>query len=227
MGKRIKGWLQYRKLKASQVLGAWLTESVPVYADSDGMARVIDRIEEAEIVPDVIVIDTLARCFDGDENQQADMGRFVAGVDRLRKEFDATVIVVHHTRLDGDRERGNTAFRGAADAMLSVSLHKGKLLLKCNKQKDAEEFEDIELKTKAMPEADTIVIVNETRQNAVVAKHYEMLAVLKDFNTLSWDAWFSAMKKQAGMPRTTFSRYLTTLKENHQIIKENGEYRAI
>ena len=227
MGKRIKGWLQYRKLKASQVLGAWLTESVPVYADSDGMARVIDRIEEAEIVPDVIVIDTLARCFDGDENQQADMGRFVAGVDRLRKEFDATVVVVHHTRLDGDRERGNTAFRGAADAMLSLSHHKGKLLLRCNKQKDAEEFDDIELKTKAMPDADTIVIVNETRQNAVVAKHYEMLAVLKDFDTLSWDAWFSTMKKQAGMPRTTFSRYLTTLKENHQIIKENGEYHAI
>lgn len=225
MGKRIKGWLQYRKLKASRVQGAWLTESVPVYADSDGMARVIERIEEAEIVPDVIVIDTLARCFDGDENQQADMGRFVAGVDRLRKEFDATVIVVHHTRLDGDRERGNTAFRGAADTMLSLKNVKGKLILTCNKQKDAEEFDDIELRVKEMPSADTVVILNETRATAVLAKAMDMLAVLD--TPLTWDEWATTMKTQTGMPGTTFARYLAVVREKGQIIKENGKYRRV
>lgn len=224
MGKRIKGWLAYRKLKPKDVPAAWLTESVPVYADSDGMSRVIDRIEEAEIVPDVIVIDTLARCFDGDENQQADMGRFVAGVDRLRKEFDATVIVVHHTRLDGDRERGNTAFRGAADTMLSLSNKKGKLVLACNKQKDAEEFEDLILKTKPMPNEDTIVIVNETRVAKVAKKSYDMLGVLREHGPLSWDAWATTMNDTAGMPRTTFSRYLAVLKENGEIVKKNGVY---
>lgn len=226
MGKRIKGWLQYRKLRASQVLGAWLTESVPVYADSDGMARVIERIEEADIVPDVIVIDTLARCFDGDENQQADMGRFVAGVDRLRKEFDATVIVVHHTRLDGDRERGNTAFRGAADTMLSLSNKKGKLILTCNKQKDAEEFDDIELRVKQMPEADTVVLINDTRAVKLVARASDMLAVLRAHGgALSWDDWSTLMKTEAGMPIQTFSRYLVRVKETGQILKENGIYR--
>lgn len=225
MGKRIKGWLQYRKLKPKDAQAAWLTESVPVYADSDGMSRVIGRIEEAEIVPDVIVIDTLARCFDGDENQQADMGRFVAGVDRLRKEFDATVIVVHHTRLDGDRERGNTAFRGAADTMLSLSNKKGKLILACNKQKDAEEFEDIELRTRAIPSADTIVIVNDARVQKAAERSYDMLGVLKENGPLTWDAWFSLMEDGAGMPRPTFSRYLVRLKENGEIIKENKQYR--
>lgn len=227
MGKRIKGWLQYRKLKASQALGAWLTESVPVYADSDGMARVIDRIEEAEIVPDLIVIDTLARCFDGDENQQADMGRFVAGVDRLRKEFDATVIVVHHTRLDGDRERGNTAFRGAADAMLSLANKKGKLILSCAKQKDGEEFDDIELKTKAMPDADTIVIVNDRGQLArVEARATDMLAVLKDLGPLTADEWLGLMVERTKMPRATFFRYKVRLVENGEIAKKNGKYEV-
>lgn len=227
MGKRIKGWLQYRKLKPSQAAGAWLTESVPVYADSDGMARVIERIEEAEIVPDVIVIDTLARCFDGDENQQADMGRFVAGVDRLRKEFDATVIVVHHTRLDGDRERGNTAFRGAADTMLSLRHTKGKLILTCNKQKDAEEFDDIELRTKAMPDADTVVIINESRATTLVAKSGDMLEVLKAFDTPpTADEWLSLMEERSGMPRTTFFRYLARLRENGEIIRENRRFHV-
>lgn len=227
MGKRINGWLAYRKLKPSQALGAWLTESVPVYADSDGMARVIERIEEADFVPDLIVIDTLARCFDGDENQQADMGRFVAGVDRLRKEFDATVIVVHHTRLDGDRERGNTAFRGAADTMLSLANKKGKLILTCNKQKDAEEFDDIEFVIKPMPEQDTVVIVNESRTAVVKAKTVEMLAILKDLETASWDEWSTITKERTGMPVSTFSRLLRELIENGEIVKEKGEYRKI
>lgn len=225
MGKRVNGWLHHNKYKAKDVQGAWLTESVPVYTDSDGMSAVMARIEEADVVPDLIVIDTLARCFDGDENQQADMGRFIAGVDRLRKEFDATVIVVHHTRLDGDRERGNTAFRGAADTMLSLANKKGKLILTCNKQKDAEEFDDLELRTKEVPECDTIVLVNESRKATVAAKGHGMLAVLKDQGPLSWDDWFGLMETQ-GMPRTTFNRYLAGLKENNEIIKENGEYRS-
>lgn len=226
MGKRINGWLAYRKLKPSQALGAWLTESVPVYADSDGMARVIERIEEADFVPDLIVIDTLARCFDGDENQQADMGRFVAGVDRLRKEFDATVIVVHHTRLDGDRERGNTAFRGAADTMLSLANKKGKLILTCNKQKDAEEFDDIELSVKAMPEQDTVVIVNESLRKArVEVRAAGMVAILHEEGPLSWDDWFTLCEAQHGMPRATFSRYLRLVLDSGEIIKENKKYR--
>lgn len=226
MSKRIRGWCAYRKVRAKDVQGAWLTEAVPVYADSDGMDLVIRRIDEAEICPDLIIIDTLARCFDGDENQQADMGRFVAGVDRLRKEFDATVIVVHHTRLDGDRERGNTAFRGAADAMLSLSNKKGKLILGCNKQKDGEEFDDIELVTKPMPDQDTVVLVNAPLRTArVEAKSAGMLALLEAEGPLTWDAWFTAMASH-GMPRTTFSRYLAAMRESDEIIKEKGLYRV-
>jgi hypothetical protein len=224
MGKRVKGFLKYRKLQPSQAAAAWLTESVPIYADSDGVETLLERIEEADVIPDLIVIDTLARCFDGDENQQLDMGRFVAGVDRLRKEFDATVLVVHHTRLDGDRERGNTAFRGAADAMLSLSNKKGKLTLSCAKMKDAEEFDDIELRLKEMPDEDTLVIVNQSRTATVAVKARDMLAVLNTLGPLSWDEWFSAMQATAEMPRSTFSRYLVGLRETGQIIKENAKY---
>lgn len=227
MGKRIKGWLRYRKLKPSQAVAGWLTESVPVYADSDGMARVMERIEEANVVPDLIVIDTLARCFDGDENQQADMGRFVAGIDRLRKEFDTTVLVVHHTRLDGDRERGNTAFRGAADAMLSLSNKKGALTLTCSKQKDAEEFEDLILRTRDMPDEDTIVIVNETRQTEVSVKKSAVLNLLYENGAMGVTEWQSLAEQQLGLSRTSFFRHLERLKENSEIIKENKQYHLV
>ncbi len=122
MGKRSRAWLLDKNIADTQSAVVWLLESIPVFGDSDHIEQVMKRVtDEVQIQPKLVVIDTLARCFDGNENEQEDMGRFVAGADRFRNEFDAAVIVVHHTRLDGDRERGNTAFRGAADSMLSIS----------------------------------------------------------------------------------------------------------
>ena len=51
----------------------------------------------ADAHPVLIVIDTLARNFGGDENSSADMGAFVRNVDQLRAKWGATTLVVHHT----------------------------------------------------------------------------------------------------------------------------------
>jgi hypothetical protein len=90
------------------------------------------------------VVDTLARCFVGDDNLQEDMGSFIKAVDRLRHTFDAAVLVVHHSRLDGERERGSTAFRGATDTVLKVDKVDALITLTCETQKDAEAFEPLE-----------------------------------------------------------------------------------
>src|SRR5690606_10549312 len=89
-------------------------------------------------------------------------GRFVAGVDRLRHELKATVIIVHHTRLDGDRERGNTAFRGAADAMISIKKkkgHQGQFIVANDKQKDAEEFAPLSFMLEPVEAFESCVVV--------------------------------------------------------------------
>lgn len=150
---RVAAWAKEHDMPESLIDVGWLTEAIPVYAESEDLADVMRRVsEEIERDPALIVIDTLARCFDGDENQQEDMGRFIGGVDRLRKEFGATVLVVHHTRLDGQRERGNTAFRGAADTMLAVGVGErhGDIRLTCSKQKDAEEFSELAFRAKVV-----------------------------------------------------------------------------
>ena len=103
---------------------------------------------------------------------------------------------------------------------------KGKLILTCNKQKDAEEFEDIELRTREVPSADTIVIVNEPRAAKLVERRSDMLSALREAaKPLSTEQWLSLMESTTGMPRATFFRYLVILRENDEIIKENGEYR--
>ncbi len=144
IAKRANSWLVARGVTPLQVRIAWMTEPMSIYQGSDNVDRLIGRLDnELQEVPRLIVVDTLARCFDGDENKQQDMGRFVAGIDQLRHEYGATVLIVHHTRLDGDRERGNTAFRGGVDTMIAVKREgqNGIITLECNKQKDAEDFE--------------------------------------------------------------------------------------
>ena len=228
IGKRVLAWLTYHQLPVAQAHVAWLTESIPIYGDSGNIDQLLDRINEIENLPSIVVLDTLARCFDGDENQQEDMGRFIAGVDRLRHEFGATVIVVHHTRLDATRERGNTAFRGAADTMIVLEPHQSahhrkRMTLTCNKQKDSEDFDPITLSLKVVPGTDSCVTVAEGQNQQKRLQILQILEILRKKGPLTWDQWLRSTRT----PETTFKRYVVDLRENDQIIKENGKWRAI
>lgn len=99
-------------------------------------------IEESRpIKPVLIVIDTLSRCMvGGDENQQKDMGLFIAACDRIRMELDCAVLIVHHTGKSGESERGSSVLRGAADSMISVSNTEGLIKIECAKTKDGKHF---------------------------------------------------------------------------------------
>jgi len=67
-----------------------------------------------------IVIDTLNRSLNGSESSDQDMSAWIKGADRLRAEFDCTVIVIHHCGHEASRPRGHTSLLGAADAQIAV-----------------------------------------------------------------------------------------------------------
>jgi len=122
IGKRARAWLQHHGRKPSGLDIAWLIESITVTAGGADVDRLIERLDtEMDVVPTLIVVDTLARCFEGNENEQEDMGSFVGAIDHLRHEYGAAVLAIHHARLDGDRERGSTALRGGLDTMLAIT----------------------------------------------------------------------------------------------------------
>jgi hypothetical protein len=70
----------------------------------------------------LVIIDTLSANFGpGDENAQADMGRFCAAARRIRLETDAGIIVVHHTgHGDKTRPQGANRIRRDFDIELRV-----------------------------------------------------------------------------------------------------------
>lgn len=237
---RIAAWHKDRAISESRTSIGWLTEPIPIYSDSDSLNDLIKRVsDEIDHPPVLIVIDTLARCFEGDENQQEDMGRFIGGVDQLRKEFGSTVLIVHHTRLDGQRERGNTSFRGAADTMLAVGVgdKKGDIRLTCSKQKDAEEFSELAFRAKII--ALQIPGFTEFSTSIVVATEHgdrdaAILAAVRDAEDegLTLKALVALFHKpEKGSPKggltissATIKRRILSLVESGKIIRKNAVY---
>ncbi|MBO9494306.1 AAA family ATPase [Thalassotalea sp. G20_0] len=103
---------------------------------------IMDLNNQMEKKISVVFIDTLARCFGGaDENKTADMNLFVSGCDKIKAETGATIIVIHHTGKNKERDaRGSSALRAACDFEYCIDRpDKGMYyLLKCTKSKDSE-----------------------------------------------------------------------------------------
>ena len=114
-----------------------------------------------------VVIDTLARCFAGDENKTEDMGRFIAACDQLKSTVGVTVLVVHHSGVsDKERARGSSALRAACDFEFRVERAKQEkpaLILTSTKAKDDKE------KPKQMFELDTVQLFTDSDGDDVVS----------------------------------------------------------
>lgn len=116
----------------------------------DEPVRMLDKLSVAKLIntaEDVsngttrlIVVDTWARAMvGGDENSAQDTGLAIDVCEKVRRITKATVLIVHHTGADGQRERGSTALRGAADAMYMMQNKDGDVALKCSKMKDGKD----------------------------------------------------------------------------------------
>jgi hypothetical protein len=100
-----------------------------------------DIEHQAEIFgnPALIVIDTLARAIEGDENSQKDMGAFIQGCDELRQQYRCAVLIVHHSgHGEAKRGRGSSSLPAAVDVGYLMTKTSDGRELKCTKSKDIE-----------------------------------------------------------------------------------------
>jgi hypothetical protein len=144
-----------RRLRAWEQLNGVSLEGVPLYisvgptdlgsaVNAAGVAETVRALVNATgVTPVLIIIDTLARNFGGDENSATDIGQFVRNVDsHLRREWNATTLIIHHSGKNVERgARGSSALKGAADAEYEVSREDEDRLIRLTprKMKDAEE----------------------------------------------------------------------------------------
>lgn len=225
ISKRVRAWLQHYGLPAAKADVAWLVESLTIHKESDDVDVLMARLDtEVDRAPALIIVDTLARCLEGNENEQEDMGRFVAGLDRFRHEYGAALLVIHHARLDGERERGSTAFRAGVDTMIAVTREgqDSPIEVTCSKQKDAEHFTPMTFLLEVVLETGSCVVVKADAVAAARKTHAPLLTAL-GAGPLTWDDWRSS----TNLPKSTFYRGFMELKKNGLIIKENGQWRGL
>lgn len=156
-GRRIRAWKHHRVSRASVAeryavdpLGLQFLPHPVAFMDRGETQRFIEVLLALPDRPALIVVDTLARCMiGGEENSARDVGLFIAGLDRVREATGAAVLVIHHTGKGGDT-RGSSALPGALDVQILATADGDFVTLSCGKMKDAERFKDIGLRRRVI-----------------------------------------------------------------------------
>ncbi|MBD1225959.1 AAA family ATPase [Xenorhabdus griffiniae] len=251
--RRIKAW----EIVNGQVVKNMYLINTPVFPASP--AEVHELVIAAQQVESetgepvrLIILDTLARCFGGaDENDSKDMGAFVRGCDELKAKTGASILVVHHSGKDESKgARGSSAFRAALDVEYRISREGkkgGALVMTCTKMKDAEEPETkaydmrvVELFTDKDGEDITSLVLVDRPRDPVEEEDIGHVSNKTDNHTALWQCIRSrtALKepcsialvrddlKAIGVNVKNFSRWLTKL-EQDGLIARNGQELTI
>jgi RecA-family ATPase len=142
--RRVMAWCMEQGVEDPEALPMLWARRGEDFTDKDEVKALAAEIAafaaDAGMLIRLIVIDTLNRNFGGsDENNTQDMTKFVSNLDYLRAEYDAAVLVVHHSGLsDKNRSRGNSALFGAIDARMMVSKMGDNIKFEVLELKDAE-----------------------------------------------------------------------------------------
>lgn len=122
--KRINAWISAHNIEPANVNMSFITQLVRILepADVDALISAIETVN-----PTLIIIDPLARAMiGGDENSARDIGLFIAGIDRIRRTTNATVLVVHDTDKQAD-----PALWSAADTMIEAGARNNVISIAC------------------------------------------------------------------------------------------------
>lgn len=145
--RRTQAWARRQTAEVQQALqrNFLVVADAPQLLRGDGDA-LAQQLKTLLSPPRLIVLDTLARCIVGvEENSAKEVGEILACSDGFRKATGATLLLVHHTGKSGEDERGSSALRAASDTMLFTSQDAGEIVVTCAKQKDAEPFAELRL----------------------------------------------------------------------------------
>ena len=111
--------------------------------DKKHIEALVKLLQSHAVKPRLIIFDTFARCFAGDDNSARDVGAVVRAMDELRLSLGATVLLVHHSTKTDATFRGSGALEGAMDVMVHMQIDGDSVTASCRKLKDAEQFETL------------------------------------------------------------------------------------
>jgi RecA-family ATPase len=119
--RRVWAWKEHHDVEHLPLLVVQSTVDL-LNGDTDALVELVERVTREHGRVALVVIDTLARSMNGNENSPEDMGKYVASCARIREAGDTLTMVVHHTGKDLARgARGHSSLRAATDVELEVT----------------------------------------------------------------------------------------------------------
>ncbi len=231
--QRVRAWMGHHGYRD---LGAIYFLLNPLYVREEGAVEAfLELLEEKDIWPGLIVLDTLSRSFGGgEENSSADMGLFMERIIQLAKGRRMALLVIHHMNALGSRERGHTSFRANLDTLFKCEAAKSdtglvlRVDVKNDKQKDGIErptvsmspVEDIKTSLVFEP-CDTPEKKKKGSGIPVFMRKADMLKVLAIAeNGLTWGEW----RIGSGLDKNRFNRRLAKMISESEVFKEGDRY---
>jgi hypothetical protein len=199
----------------------WLSKSGCDLNTPAGFAQVCEQVSRLPEPPCLIVVDTLHRFLDGDENKTVDVKTMLDACAGLMQQYGCSVVLVHHTGLSEEaqhRARGSSAWRGALENEISITPAKNDTIkISQQKAKDSEIQEPLFAELVSTPITGWFDEDGEQVSSAVIAQTEKPPEVKKDtklckHKKLFENAWRASGEEILGekpyITRAAFVRYL-------------------
>jgi hypothetical protein len=138
---RIPAHCRSRGIATKELRGRWRTvAAVPLFASGEEVAAFISA--QADLKPDIVILDTLATAIAGEDENSSRAAAFLTAngpVGRIRDAFGAMVLLPAHQGKDATRGvRGHSGFGGNVDFILHIETDKeaGVVKLTVEKMRD-------------------------------------------------------------------------------------------
>ena len=228
---RVAAWKHHHQ---AGKLAMWLSKDGCDLNTPTGYLKVVEQVRMLKDRPSVIVVDTLHRFLQGDENSAQDAKTMLDACNALMQEFNCSVILVHHTGVSDEaqhRARGSSAWRGALDIEISIVPGKDNMPMQIvqRKSKDAELAETIhvELQQVAIPgwrdednQQVTSAVIVQAQAPIVVKKDSKIDSHRKTFEN-AW--WSSGAEERNGLPYLSRSAMMDYLVQKMNVSETSAK----
>ena len=128
------------------------TKPLTYLDDEEVFNRFVAEIRESGILPEVIILDCMSACFGGDENNGEQMAEFIRKMVRLKDEFGASLVIVHHANKgilnpnSVSKARGHSRLTGWVDTLMYMLEQPAGVQLQIKARQSIHELPNINIK---------------------------------------------------------------------------------
>ena len=228
---RVAAWKHHHQ---AGHLAMWLSKDGCDLNTPTGYLQVVEQVRSLPENPAIIVVDTLHRFLDGDENSSKDTKTMLDACNSLMNEFGCSVILVHHTGVAEEaqhRARGSSAWRGALDIEISIVPGKEGVPMQIvqRKSKDAElaQTVHVDLQQVTIPgwydednQPVTSAVIVQAQPPASPRKDSKIDSHRKTFEN-AW--WASGAEERNGLPYLSRSAMVDYLIEKMDVSETSAK----